>query len=384
MKKYLIYSTVLSIFSEVLTITAGIDLKFFYLVVLVNLPIILVHKGFKNVGFTKQHLFVLLFFIVNGILSIFIFKTNILPAWLEQFVGIALCSYYYYQFFTLLNTQEEIESVFKLYVDIFFIAIVIGFFIYPFDKYAVNDESQRYRSIFSEPSHFATTCMPAYFYIINGKNKFKIFLCTLAMLLTISSVAFVGLLICLLLRFKFSITKFLVSITITIILAIGLYNFVPEFSLRVNDSVKSLTTGSLEKINLSSYVLFSNVFVVQKVFLQSPIIGNGLGSHYLSREKYVGKIEGVEGFEQYLGLNYKDANSLFLRIVSDFGLIGVLLVILFLAKNYISETGNANIISKAILIYLLLKLFREGHYFPPEMYFFATAYYFNRKKINLN
>ena len=381
MKKYLIYSTVFSVFSEILTITVGIDLKLFYLIVLINLPLILIYKGFENLFIEAWHFIIICFFVLSGILSIWVFKTNIFSAWIEQFVGITLCSYFYYQFFTLFKTKEELNEIFKLYADIVFVLIVIGFFIYPFDKYNVNDESQRFRTIFSEPAHFATVCMPAFFYFINGKNWYKIIITTIAMLLTISSVAFIGLLLCLLLRFKFSVVKFFATFSAAIIFSIILYNTVPEFRLRLDDSSKSFKSSSLEKVNLSTYVFFSNVFVVQKVFQQSPILGNGLGSHYISREKYVGKIEGVEGFEQYLGLNYKDANSLFLRIVSDMGIVGVLFVLFFLAKNYVSGSSIDNIMCKGILVYLLLKLFREGHYFSVEMYFFVLLYFINKKFI---
>jgi O-antigen ligase len=132
---------------------------------------------------------------------------------------------------------------------------------------------------------------------------------------------------------------------------------------------------------LSTYALLSNFFITVKVFKESPFFGNGLGSHQISHSKYIDKLSGVEDFynsyyERFIDLNAADANSLFLRIISEVGILGLVLVIYFLVKFYCNASNNY-IISRSILIYILYKLFREGHYFSPEMYFFICIYYFN-------
>lgn len=374
MKKYLIYSTVFSVFTEALFVTIGVDLKFFYIVILINLPLILTYKGFANTTIQKWHFAILAFFLVNGFVSIFIFKTNLLPNWLEQFVGISICSYYYYLFFSLFN-KEEFLSLFRLYAYVTFLLILIGYCTLPFDKY----EGIKFRSFFLEPAHFATVCIPALFYFIQKKDTVKVVIFVVAFILTFSAVAFIGLLICILFKYKPSVKRVLVSLFIVVIVSIITYSTIGDIRLRVDDTVRTLQTSNIEKANLSTYALLANLFVMQNVFKESPMFGNGLGSHVLSHNKYLQKIEGVEIFEQYFYLNSKDANSLFIRVISDLGMFGILIVILFLYKNYVSVPDEQNIIAKGILIYFLLKLLREGHYFSPEMYFFIFYYFFNKQ-----
>jgi hypothetical protein len=364
----------LSVFTEALFITIGVDLKFFYIVILLNLPLILTYKGFANATIQRWHLAIMAFFLVNGFVSIFIFKTNLLPNWLEQFVGISICSYYYYLFFSLFN-KEEFLSLFRMYSYIAFLLIIIGYCTLPFDKY----EGIKFRSLFIEPAHFATVCVPALFYFLQKKDTVKVIFFVLAFILTFSAVAFVGLLICILFKYKPSFKKFFVSILSVAVVSIITYNTIGEIRLRVDDSVRTLQTSNIEKANLSTYALLSNLFVMQNVFRESPIFGNGLGSHVLSHKKYLQKIEGIEIFEQYFYLNSKDANSLFIRVISDLGMFGILIMILFICKNYVTVPDEQNIIAKGILIYFLLKLLREGHYFSPEMYFFIFFYYFNNR-----
>ena len=128
----------------------------------------------------------------------------------------------------------------------------------------------------------------------------------------------------------------------------------------------------------------SNFFVSSKSFASNPLLGNGIGSHSISRSKYLGNIEGIEIFEE-IGmehLNAKDAGSLFSRLMSELGLLGIVGVIYFIWKFYVPTTKNKltnnTIISRAILLYFFCKLLREGHYFSPEMYFFIYIYINNK------
>ena len=75
-------------------------------------------------------------------------------------------------------------------------------------------------------------------------------------------------------------------------------------------------------------------------------------------------------------INAADANSLLLRIVSDFGIIGILFLIFVLVSLIKPFSSKDFIFAQGIVIYILLKLFRDGHYFPPELYFFIFILYF--------
>jgi hypothetical protein len=114
-------------------------------------------------------------------------------------------------------------------------------------------------------------------------------------------------------------------------------------------------------------------------------MGNGIGSHQISRQIYLNNIEGIEVFEEMgmENLNAQDAGSLFSRIMSELGLIGIIGLIYFIVKLYVPYSEKIefenSVIAKAILLYFFAKLLREGHYFSPEMYFFVFIYFFNKK-----
>ena len=78
--------------------------------------------------------------------------------------------------------------------------------------------------------------------------------------------------------------------------------------------------------------------------------------------------------------NSFDANSLFTRILSEFGLIGFILVIWSILLASKCFNSKDLYLSQGIFIYFLLKLFRDGHYFPPELFFFIWLFYFSIKE----
>ena len=136
--------------------------------------------------------------------------------------------------------------------------------------------------------------------------------------------------------------------------------------------------------------MLSNFFVASKSFETNPILGNGIGSHLLSREIYLKNITGIEIFEEMGNddLNAQDAGSLFSRTMSELGLVGILGLFYFILNFYVFNKDNLffqnSTIAKGILLYFILKLLREGHYFSPEMYFFVFLYIFNKYESTKN
>ena len=205
-------------------------------------------------------------------------------------------------------------------------------------------------------------------------------------MLSFSSLGFLGIGLAILLGSKnLSLIKVLFSFLFISIIGIGLYLSFTPFQIRVDDTIKGAQTQNLSGINLSSYSLISNLLVSTKSFSINPLFGNGIGSHELSRNRYIEEIEGIENFEEYLRLNSKDANSLLLRIISELGIIGIVGMIFFISKFYIpysDEKSSFNtFVSRGLILYFFCKLLREGHYFSPEMYFFVGLYVYNYKYV---
>jgi hypothetical protein len=77
-----------------------------------------------------------------------------------------------------------------------------------------------------------------------------------------------------------------------------------------------------------------------------------------------------------------DANSLFLRLMSETGLIGVIFIILLVAKSFVGYMGDEEdtswIISGALLVLILLYLLRQGNYFLNGFPVFLLMYYYNK------
>ncbi|MCB0410712.1 MAG: hypothetical protein KDD29_10870, partial [Flavobacteriales bacterium] len=126
------------------------------------------------------------------------------------------------------------------------------------------------------------------------------------------------------------------------------------------------------------FILYNNYIIATKNFKENPLFGTGLGSHPIAFEKYsIAKHIKVHGFN----LNSADANSMLLRLISETGLFGVIIMFYIIIKFYIKRDEeyetNHWLISNGILIMILLNLFRQGHYFLNGFPFFVLLYVYN-------
>lgn len=381
MKYFIFFSTIFSIFTESLWIDLGFDFKFFYLIVLINMIILFF---FNKIIYTKGLLLFNSIIFFSGIYSI-IFGYNKFDYFFIQLFFLTIIPIYYYSFYRLF--EDNLEDIISIYCKLSFAIAVFGFLKLPYDM----SIGRSLDSILQEPAHYCTIVLPAYFITFNDKKypRYYSIIILLSIIISGSSLGLISLILSILLYIK-NITFLKTIITMISALAIGyfIYFSFPPFKLRVDDTVKSLQTGDLSKSNISTYALVSNLYVAGKSFATNPIIGNGIGSHIHSRKKYLDDIKGIEVFKK-LGvknLNEKDGGSLFIRLTSELGLIGIFGVFTFIYKFYVRNKENKYninaIISKAILLYFFCKLLREGHYFSPEMYFFVFLYVFNKYDSN--
>ena len=130
--------------------------------------------------------------------------------------------------------------------------------------------------------------------------------------------------------------------------------------------------------------VFFCAFLFTRIFPTLIISNAGLGTHEINYE-----MEYQSNFFQY-GLNQTDAYSLFTRLYSEFGVIGIFLVIYLLFK-YRNTNNPINI---AILIVFISYFIRGGHYFIYGVVFYAYLFYYtssitinrmevyNKKRIN--
>ena len=161
-----------------------------------------------------------------------------------------------------------------------------------------------------------------------------------------------------------------------------------NFKLRYDQTLESLKvfkTKEFERtVNSSSYALLSNAYIAINNFLDHPL-GTGLGSYETRYDVYKKDLILPYNIEVNKSdeLNKADANSLFLRMLSDLGVFGIFLILSFFYLYYLllkKKTSDFGIIY-GLLAYFLLKLIRQGHYFPQEFYFFMFLFLFHIKEL---
>lgn len=373
-KKYLLYSSVFAIFTEAFFFNFIIDWKLLYLIVIVNYFLLLKIKALKfNIYF------------VGIILGIFIHAliTNTIIGvpynyMLAQIIGITILGTYYYNFIPLYEPKEIIRVYTKMCVYV----AVIGYIFYFLN---INLNDGRLQSIFKEPAHYVIVIIPACYYYLKEKKYLQFGILFGTLILSNSSLGYIG---CALMFIVPNISwKRLQYLFASVPLVIGILYYVyqeyPFFKMRIEETYESMNvinTGKFkEYTNLSSYALISNLNIAKQNIEDHPF-GSGIGSHvYMHTSVYLKNIRPPEylRFQRKHDINASDANSLFTRMVSEMGILGFLLIVtlLYYAAKVFSDKKMA--LAQGIFIYILLKLFRDGHYFPPELFFFIWLFYYD-------
>jgi len=381
LRNYIYWSTLIGMFSAILVFQIPFRFLVFNGIMLVNLLLLLL-----LVDFGRLAVWIPCFLLcvgTNGVIGI-MYGTDTVELAVKEFLGISVSLLYFYYFFRMID--NDFERAFATYAKIAFWFAVIalplwaGSCIY-FHRY------DRLRGLTPEPGSFCEIVLPAYYwyayqYITSRKHGTKVAVFTLTILLSSSSLGYICMAFgaaLLLFRRK----RYIIAIPIIVggLLAL-LYTTSDFFQMRVDDTLLAITTQDVSGTNVSTYALISNAFITQQVLKESPIIGNGIGSHPISHERFIGDIPGVQGFIQndMADLNATEAASLTLRSLSELGILGFSCVLIFVFYFYVGGTGPYAAISNAILVSFLLKLIRDGNYFPPEQFFFVFIYMLNHRQ----
>ena len=371
-KKYLLFSSVFAIFTEAFFFNFVIDWKFLYLILLVNYYLLF---KIKKIALNLYFAVLLLFFLFHGFLmySIIGIPYNYM---VSQIIGITIIGTYYYNFISLYKKEE----IMNMYLKIAFFVAVIG---YPLYFLNINLNDGRLQSIFKEPAHYVIVIIPACYYYLKDKNYINFSIVFGTLILSNSSLGYIG---CALMFIIPNLTMKRAGIFMTLIPVVAMifffvYREFPFFKLRVDDTYNSLNvinTGKFnEDTNLSSYVLISNLYIAKKNTTDHPL-GSGIGSHhYMHTKRYLKEMRPPDYLrtQKKETANSFDANSLFTRICSEFGILGFLFLVFVLYKASKCFQSEELYFAQGIFIYILLKLLRDGTYFPPEFFMFIWLFY---------
>jgi hypothetical protein len=273
----------------------------------------------------------------------------------------------------------------------------------------------RIYSIMGEPYFLAVALMPAlYFYVykIIHDGKFRsnivnlfmggvIFVCYV---FTFSSAGYMGLLLMVVMYMYsanyFSIIegklKFLLM-PLIVILFFTFYNNIKdafyEFQVRVDDTLKlfqvadgKVDLNKISEVNSSTFALYTNYIIAKESFVRNPFFGSGLGSHPINYDITFAKYFPEEFSIRFGAFNKFDANSLFLRLMSETGLLGLISVLVFLLRFFMGkkhmnnpDLSDLNIINQGIFIMIVVRLVRSGSYFGNGFFLFIFIYYYSRQ-----
>jgi hypothetical protein len=264
----------------------------------------------------------------------------------------------------------------------------------------------RVYSIMGEPYFLAVALLPALYYLMNCiigpklvRNRKEWFRCGvvgLCILFTFSAAGYAGIGMSILLigvnHGFFDLRRFGILFIPIFLLVIlpqisNLRKLFFELQVRVDDTIKAfIYKGVMEKkeiakLNSSTFALYSNFLIAGQSFESHPYTGAGLGSHELSYKKYFDRFLDKNLKKMYGDFNTKDANSLFIRMLSEGGLIGLGLLFVAIFSFFVYKKGINNpqlyyltLINQGVFLMLLVRLLRTGNYIGQGFYFFFFLY----------
>jgi len=348
--------------------------------------------------------------LIVGVLSIF--SGNVEQfAFIKVFGGI-LVSLMFYQY-VLLYYDFDVKRLFEIYIKwcywiallglIQFISFQIGFtwgydYSWLFNKWGViagGFTGIRINSIIAEPSGLAIVLSPAVYVSIYNffrkenfiLNKWQGVIIILVLILTSSSTGIIGLVLAFLLASD-SLNVRYIAVGAAVAIAGGFlaYNNIDEFRSRF-DTSRGLWIDQdfkIENTNTSSFVLYNNMHIATENLKSHPIFGTGLGSHETAYYKY--SLTNTVVLYDF-SFNTKDANSMFIRLLSETGLLGagfILLVLFrsFVHKNRNKELNEYRIISQAFFVLIFISMLRQGNYMLNGFPLIMLVYYYTKKEFN--
>lgn len=368
-----------------------------------------------NLFFNKNFLLLLSFIFLTSFYNVLIGR-NAYTLFLKQSIGILLNSLFFYLLFKF--NDYDVKRLFIIYLNIAFVIALIGIFYeisfllkfkqaytfmyyIPKWKFVVDPETglMRVNSILPEPADFANVMIPAFFISLLSfyKNTFKLqtkiksTIIIIAFILTLSPVAYIGIIFCfMLLVFNYLRNKYIILFSLTAcLLILTLIINRGQIRSKITQPIGMLIEKKeLVELNVSAFALCSNAMVAFYSFKQNPLFGSGVGSHDKTYHMYFNSIfTGSKEIPSQKPLNTKDAYSFFLRLLSETGLFGITAFFIFIFRFYISRkkdlTGYLWIISNAILSMFFFKLIRMGNYFVDGFFFFIWMYYFSKIRLRL-
>jgi hypothetical protein len=358
---------------------------------------------FVKFGIPKWPVLVFLPLFFAGLIYCFT-GDNAFQQFFKIFIGFfSSCLFYHY---VVQSYDFDVKELYRLYMKSAFIITLIGmtqlisYFIgfrpgysytWIFNKWNISMGGLgiRMSSVLSEPAYYAASIAPAFFTAVYNLfqrkpifiTKTQSVLIALIYPLSYSSLGILAIFITIILLLinLGTIRYSLIFLPLLVVITSYSYKEVPEFRDRWDGTIEVFTTNNIYDYDIhgSSFVLYNNSHVAWENFKRNPIFGTGLGSHPSAFDKYsyTNQLGSVQ-----IDFNKMDANSMFLRLMSETGLYGLAIMLMLLFKSWIARSNAIDdetwVMSNGIAIIILLYLLRQGHYFLNGFPLFLWLYYY--------
>lgn len=362
--------------------------------------------------------------IISGSLFASFYSDSLNFNLLKQVLGILFSGSSYYIILKIANFN--LKLIFDQYRNIAFLASLFaiveeilhlsGIHIRP--DYLGSFGLYRVGGLSGEPYNLAMVLIPSVFFSLLShitpkrnlsvsfkSSLLKDLIVLIAFFLTFSSTGYTGLFISFIfiaihtgfLSFK-SARIFLFPIFMALMYLI--FNFLStsdkNFERKLNEGVwflqaedNNLSIKDYTKFNSSSFALISNYEIASGGFFENPLFGIGLGNYEKLYHQKFDKIFGSEFEKRYGKSNYNDANSMFLRLIAETGVWGILIFMLFLVIFLIKHFSIIDIndyyltaINHGVFILFLIRLLRCGNYLSDGALLFLFLFYYSYKLRN--
>jgi hypothetical protein len=358
---------------------------------------------FAKFGIPKWPILVFMPLFFSGVLYV-LTGDNTPQQFFKIFIGFfSSCLFYHY---VVQSYDFDLKELFRLYLVSAYIVTLIGIaqlisyqigfrpgynFMWIFNKWnpTFGGLGVRMSSVFSEPAYFAASISPAFFTSVYNLfqrkplfiSKFQSIVIAIIYPLTFSSLGILAIFftIILLLINLGTVRYSLIFIPILFLAVSYSYKNVPEFRDRWDGTIEIYSTKNIYDYDIhgSSFVLYNNSHVAWENFKRHPLFGTGLGGHPTAFDKYTLT---QENGAVKIDFNKMDANSMFLRLMSETGIYGLAVIILLLFKSWILKSNAIDdetwVMSNGLAIIILVYLIRQGHYFINGFPLFLWLYYY--------
>lgn len=312
----------------------------------------------------------------------------------QQFVVLLLLFLSYDIIFQSL--KYNLDILFDKYLKIAYYVSVLGilqfvistfFHFNLFSFITLRDTVNRVSSLFIEPGYLGQFLIPAMGVIVLSQDFFKkhtllSFVIIVCYLLSFSAIAyFIGFLMLLKRLYTLYDVKLIRAVCVLLLCYSMVYiggvmthsyesdssTKIGQINMKIVESQKMLnmtTPEDFAQLNLSSFALASNLYVARNA--PDRLLGTGLGSHESNYNRVYKNVVFT------MILNSTDGYSLLIRILSEFGYVGVLVYLFWVYRHF----NSRNIINVSTLFFLISIMLRGGHYFMYGVIFFHFIYYY--------